>query len=320
MVGGQWRCVVCTLVNEANAKSCEACNKPRPKNRPAHASLHSPSGLNSFMNFGKTNINVYVDDDDDDDDDDDGQVNINASGNGGYSNGDEKHDSSHDVLPVKAPTDAYGNIISSQKDFENACSDIVACNSNPSPVFNTLKSVSRKLTKDDVRYRTLDLQNPRVVERLIGFEGVLDFLTLLGFQPDENGIKLVCEKKPSVQVIKNAVEVLASYENKLGFTKKKKRDMQKMGRQTDQGNDLLSDSGNGGVTAGGPNDNGIVGIDISTVNNDEEDSNMSIDQIIAWGTHEYSRDAESINTLIMTHVGYTDSLLSCFCVCLICFW
>ena len=170
--------------------------------------------------------------------------------------------------------------------------------------------MSRKLTKDDVRYRTLDLQNPRVVERLIGYEGVLDFLTLLGFAPDENGIKLVCSKKPNIQVIKNAVEVLASYENKLGFSnKKKRRQLEQVGPDANPtGNELMSD----GATPMGPDANALELA--STVQQEEEDNEMSIDQIIAWGTHENARDTDSISTLIMTHVLYSDSLyVLCLC-------
>jgi len=44
------------------------------------------------------------------------------------------------------------------------------------------------------------------------------------------------------------------------------------------------------------------------VQQEEEDNEMSIDQIIAWGTHEHARDTESMSTLIMTHVLYSDSL------------
>merc|ERR1719148_232020 len=94
------------------------------------------------------------------------------------------------------------------QEFQNSASDIACYNDNPSQVFSTLRSVAKKLLKDDIRYRTLDTTNPIVTERLIGFEGVLDFLQLLGFESDEKGMKLVCEEKPSVLTVMNAVDVL----------------------------------------------------------------------------------------------------------------
>ena len=76
---GQWRCPVCTLVNEEHSKSCEACNKPRPNKKAANL---SPSSMNVFgLSFGKPQVQVYVDEDDDEDDrqDANGMVNINGS-------------------------------------------------------------------------------------------------------------------------------------------------------------------------------------------------------------------------------------------------
>merc|ERR1719491_2379946 len=85
----------------------------------------------------------------------------------------------------------------SLKELKRAASDIAAHNSISDTlrtVVNNLRSVAKKLLKDDIRYRTLDTTNPIVTERLIGFEGVLDFLQLLGFESDEKGMKLVREE------------------------------------------------------------------------------------------------------------------------------
>merc|ERR1719334_517336 len=111
---------------------------------------------------------------------------------------------------------------STMEDFSRAASDIACYNDNPSSVFSTLPSVAKKLLKDNARYRTLDTTNPKVMERLIGFEGVLDFLMLLGFESDAIGQKLICEEKPSRQVVSNAIEVLNTYESRLGLGRSKK--------------------------------------------------------------------------------------------------
>merc|ERR1712013_693140 len=87
-----------------------------------------------------------------------------------------------------------------------------------SQVFSTLRSVAKKLLKDDVRYRTLDTTNPNVMERLIGYEGVLDFLMLLGFESDAMGMKLICQDAPSAQVVQNAITVLNSYQQRFRMT------------------------------------------------------------------------------------------------------
>lgn len=43
------------------------------------------------------------------------------------------------------------------------------------------------------------------------FESVLKFLKLLGFESDATGAKLICEVKPSRQVVFNAYQVLNTY-------------------------------------------------------------------------------------------------------------
>merc|ERR1711933_431602 len=93
-------------------------------------------------------------------------------------------------------------------EFQRAASDIACYNDDPSSIFATLRSVAKKLLKRDIRYRTLDTTNPKVMERLIGFEGVLDFLKLMGFQSDEMGMKLICEQIPQRSLVKTAVDVL----------------------------------------------------------------------------------------------------------------
>eukprot|EP01084_Bolivina_argentea_P022980 42764_1 len=161
---------------------------------------------------------------------------------------------------------------SSKEDFQQAASDIACYNDNPSSVFSTLRSVAKKLLKDDVRYRTLDTTNPKVMERLIGFEGVLDFLMLLGFEADAMGMKLVCEEKPTQQIVRNAIEVLNTYESRLGIGRKKK-------------NGGKDDDEQSFVTLGGPGDNNE-----NEKGKEEEEDTLTLEQIIIWSTHENMRD------------------------------
>merc|ERR1740123_2455256 len=122
------------------------------------------------------------------------------------------------VMPWKGMQPMPDYQRSTLEDFSRAASDIACYNDNPSAVFSTLRSVAKKLLKDNARYRTLDTTNPKVMERLIGFEGVLDFLMLLGFESDAMGMKLICAEAPSPKVVHSAIKVLNSYQQRFRMT------------------------------------------------------------------------------------------------------
>lgn len=95
------------------------------------------------------------------------------------------------------------------------------------------------------------------MERLVGFEGVIDFLMLLGFQSDEMGLKLICEQKPMQMTVKNAVDVLNEYEQRVAnrhiSNGSAQRTTTKRAQRAPKGHN---------VTAGGPGAGGAVdGID-----------------------------------------------------------
>ena len=98
-----------------------------------------------------------------------------------------------------------------KQQFETAANYILQHNENPLPVLGVLRSCSKKLLKKDAKYRTLDTTNPRVQERLMGFDGVLHFLSLLGFESNAIGTSLKCVHNPSVHVIKCAITVIDSF-------------------------------------------------------------------------------------------------------------
>eukprot|EP01083_Nonionella_stella_P311865 1113383_1 len=100
--------------------------------------------------------------------------------------------------------------------FTIALNHIVAHNDaqNIRYLLSTLKSVAKKFYKKDAdihKYRTLDTTNPEVQRRLMGFEGVLHFLSLLGFESNAIGTKLVCNHLPSKHVVRNAITVIDAY-------------------------------------------------------------------------------------------------------------
>jgi len=153
-----------------------------------------------------------------------------------------------------------GKFAASKQEFEKAASDIAVYNDDPASIYATLRSVSKKLLKDDIRFRTLETTNAKVTERLLGFEGVLDFLMLLEFESDEMGMKLVCEQKPSVAFVKMVVSVLKNYEQRMGVGRKKKNKK------------LQAANGDGMPAISEQNENEDQNVQKNEEDNDEEDN------------------------------------------------
>ncbi|ETO07069.1 hypothetical protein RFI_30324 [Reticulomyxa filosa] len=82
-------------------------------------------------------------------------------------------------------------------------------------VFNTLRSAAKKLLNDDNMYHTLYMVNHKVEERLFEYEGVINFLLLLGFDSDVMGQRFICKEKLNQEVIRTAIRVLDGHESKL---------------------------------------------------------------------------------------------------------
>ena len=162
------------------------------------------------------------------------------------------------------------------------------------------------LVEDDVRYRTLDTTNPKVVERLVGFEGVIDFLILLGFESDEMGLKLVCEQKPAPLTVKNAVDALNDWEQRIGDRVHAPGTPMGPRPAAAATTPTAGGPGSGGPSGGGPGGPIDSGPGVG-VGDDSEDT-MTLEQIIIWATHEATRDSETMETLIITHHTMTDSL------------
>ena len=295
-----WCCSVCTLENLATVLRCEACGTARGAdnigaNYDDESQVDDVDDYQDLLRARKKKQNKFPNNK--------GSVNIETYGNKkqkGYWNEYNTKEYIQGTAQKFKQFNVNGNsdkkLKSSVEDFRRAASDISCYNEiNPSGVFSTLRSVSKKLLKDDVRYRTLDTTNPKVMERLIGYEGVIDFLMLLGFEADAMGMKLVCHQKPPPEVVRNAINVLDGYENRLGLGKKKKH----------KGNNSSTDVNYGSTPMGGNGGN------ISSIDNERKDDGqdtLTLEQIIMWSTHETMRDAETMETLIMTHKSFTDSV------------
>merc|ERR1719361_3215081 len=287
--GSGWECAVCTYSNDATQTNCVMCGLANPNKAKAQAPnqvqpplWQQPMQPRPIQQPGPikypSSPNMLI-----------GGMG-NGMGNGHGANGqyNPQQQQQHMNFSNQMIQNGAHKVAATVSEFQQSASEIAWYNDNPSQVFSTLRSVAKKLLKDDVRYRTLDTTNPKVMKRLIGFEGVLDFLMLLGFESDAMGAKLICEEKPSRQVVSNAIEVLNTYESRLGLGRSKKSANNK------------ADDERSMVTLGGPGPN-------DNENGDEEDT-LTLEQIIIWSTHENMRSSETMETLTLQHKLFTNSL------------
>eukprot|EP01084_Bolivina_argentea_P316159 547956_1 len=219
------------------------------------------------------------------------------------------------------------NILTTYNEFKRViCHIAVYCN-DPYSLFSTIISVINKLaTKDDVRYQTLDTTNPKVQERLIGFEGVTDLLILLGFQTDEMGIKLHCAKKPSLPILRNAMKALIEYQLRFDVGKLGSVVVENGPKRFVKFNEKLFQIDEvvvfGYVRAYGPLDKDIppdlIKIctafyfdklrTISRTNQTELDyDDVSFEQIIYWATNS-NDSSNKMEMILMTYTCFIDSI------------
>ena len=83
--------------------------------------------------------------------------------------------------PVKDPT---------LQEFETMAIRIAISNDDSLSAFKSLTSITQKLLVNDVTVKMLDISNPDIRRSLIGYEGVVDFLALLGYASDRWGSQL----------------------------------------------------------------------------------------------------------------------------------
>ena len=163
-----------------------------------------------------------------------------------------------------------------QEDFEQVATHIAAHHPNPASIFKTLMTISRKVLLND-RFRRLDRTNPKVIERLLSFEGVLEYLQLLGFE--STSLQLICHEKPQSWIIDTSIAVLKEFIAKF------------------EGVNILSSNKE-------TNDDVITETKENTI---EEDS-LRLNQIIVWITHENMTDSTTSEILIISHKQFCKSI------------
>eukprot|EP01084_Bolivina_argentea_P065231 118915_1 len=206
-----WNCALCTYTNTATSMSCNVCGiKKNDTNNQQQAASNKISNHwictvctmqndTNAVNCATCNNPIF------------------AMQNMTMSMGTIPSNYKPPSIRIQISYDKNGCIATSMEQFQKVATQIAVYNDSPCNVFSTLRSVTKKLSKDDVRYRTLDTTGPKVMERLIGYEGVLDFLILLGFESDVMGMKLICDKRPDTYVIIHAVKILNRYQLKFGI-------------------------------------------------------------------------------------------------------
>ena len=276
-----WICPFCTLLNSYKLTKCEACNASREQPRifwDQYTCIGDPrpwSNEKTVKEWECSSCRVindvtectcfvcykpknYADD-------------TNNVMSDGYNNYHFNANDYHSVQETESKQDI------TITDFQAAAEDILFYNDSALSVISTLRSVAKKLLKDDARHRTLDTTNPRVMERLIGYDGVLDFLMLLGFKSDALGMKLTCAE-PKQKLMYDAITALNECQARYM--------MKKVENKADE-NDLK---------------------DVNNDDNNDEDIIWTVDSIINYGTHETMQGNHIMETLILTHKMFTDSV------------
>ena len=124
------------------------------------------------------------------------------------------------------------------------------------------------------------------MERLIGFEGVLDFLMLLGFESDAMGMKLICQEKPSPKVVSSAIKVLNSYQQRFRMTDDGSLKRRQLQQRNGVGAEAKGDID--GLEEPMSPDMVSPGGDFEPVADAREKNDiLTLEQIVIWGTNEY---------------------------------
>jgi len=99
--------------------------------------------------------------------------------------------------------------------FQSCVSDITCYNDNASEIFGYLQSAAEQLLNEEENLKNNRTLDHTVMDQLLGFDGVLDFLSLLGYKSDDMGSKLVCLSTPNRDMVTCAIKVLQTYRARL---------------------------------------------------------------------------------------------------------
>jgi len=213
-----WSCKLCTFRNKAYQNKCEICNRPCPRVRSStgtgsetNSSLSCSSA--SYRNFGKGNIKPICDHDfkrgvrscaklESLELKDEGWTCNHCT----YFN-EEDTNKCH-VCQGFRRDDNYAMLSPSHRDFQKMSDYIIDRNPNPKILFTTLDTICKQLKTGKDKGRILWVNLEKVQNRLLSFDGGMDFLNLLGYKLDEKEEALRCHERPHKRKLDEAMDVI----------------------------------------------------------------------------------------------------------------
>jgi len=200
-----WSCKLCTFMNKANRLKCEICNHARPRRSSTGTGSETRSSWStsscSYRNLVKANIKPICDND--------------------FKRG-VRNSSKRDTLELKNEgwtcnlctlvnawdTNEcqacgvfrrdynYESLSPSHRAFQNLSDYIIDKNPTPMILFKTLDHICQELCTEKEFGRPLWVKSEKVQNRLLSFDGGLEFLNLLGYQLDKKQEAFNCLEKP----------------------------------------------------------------------------------------------------------------------------
>ena len=200
-----WNCSECTFSNHAYLLSCELCETAKPKSHSIQNKKHNPllsekEEENNENNSDKPDSFWICD-----------QCT--------YANNDITNKHQCHLCGSLNPNFFDGNKNSTKYEyFECALHVIIACAQNDESIINILQSlqvITSRISDKNPKYRVLDTSTQGVQSRLLGFEGSLEYLKLLGYSLDSSSGKLQCFKHPPQKILNKVIILINSHLNNL---------------------------------------------------------------------------------------------------------
>eukprot|EP01084_Bolivina_argentea_P081394 147385_1 len=261
-----WNCSECTFSNHACLLSCELCETPKHKS-------------NSIQKENSNRLLLENDDENNDNNSDKPDAICNQCI---YANHDTANKHQCNLCESLRPNYFDNNNTNTKyDDFECALHVIIACAQNDESVINileTLKVITSRITDKNPKYRVLDTSTQSVQCRLLGFEGSLEYLELLGYSLDVSTGKLKCFKHPPQHILDKVIILIISHLHNL---------------KADEKNDVLKS-------------------DIENEHKENDDwksGDFTLSQLVGLVTHtEKLADDKTVKVLLLVHKCFSDSL------------
>jgi len=212
-----WSCKLCTFVNKANRLKCEICDHARPRRSSTGTGSETRS---SWSNSSCSYRNLV-------------KANIKPISNHEFKRG-VRSSSKRETLELKDEgwtcnlctlvnawdtnecqacgvfrrDDNYESLTPSHRNFQNLSDYIIDKNPTPMILFKTLDTICKQLCTGKEFGRTLWVKSEKVQNRLLSFDGGLEFLNLLGYQLDKKQETLNCLVKPHKLKLEEARTVI----------------------------------------------------------------------------------------------------------------